>query len=179
MQPRLIEATDRIPRHEHRVRTFSRNYALLTGATLIVLFRLVFRRTNRLLVAIFRSPWNTRTVTADAFGVLPPISRLTAEQARYHFLSGYTAKVPTSCANVPDEILILKNTWANKGAFDQTAAKLAGLFIENFKKYADVASDAVAEDRQLVDDELRRIRVGNREASAPPLRGRHAGRVSE
>lgn len=31
MQPRLIEATDRIPRHEHRVRTFSRNYALLTG----------------------------------------------------------------------------------------------------------------------------------------------------
>ena len=38
-------------------------------------------------------PKNIMMLTADAFGVMPPIARLTPAQAMYHFLSGYTAKV--------------------------------------------------------------------------------------
>ncbi len=43
--------------------------------------------------AMGKPPTDIFMLTADAFGVLPPIARLTAAQAVYHFLSGYTAKV--------------------------------------------------------------------------------------
>jgi phosphoenolpyruvate carboxykinase (ATP) len=183
-------------------------------------------------------PQNIIMLTADAFGVLPPVSRLSPEQAMYHFLSGYTAKVagtergvkepeatfstcfgapfmvlhpgvyadllgkkmaahkancwlvntgwsggpygegarmkikytramirailsgslaeietqpdpvfglniPVSCPEVPSEVLIPRNTWADKAAYDEKARDLARRFNENFKKYSDGVSEGV------------------------------------
>lgn len=48
---------------------------------------------NRVETGVAPAPSNIVLLTADAFGVLPPISRLSSEQAIYYFLSGYTAKV--------------------------------------------------------------------------------------
>jgi phosphoenolpyruvate carboxykinase (ATP) len=184
-------------------------------------------------------PTNVIFLTADAFGVLPPISRLTPEQAMYHFLSGYTAKVagtekgvkqpqatfstcfggpfmvhhpmvyarllgekirkhgsqcwmvntgwtggpygtgsrikiahtramvdallkgalndvqytadpvfgvqvPQCCIDVPAELLNPRSTWADPAAYDEQASKLARMFVENFKLFADSVTPEVA-----------------------------------
>ena len=54
--------------------------------------------------SIGHKPKNIFFLTADAFGVLPPISKLTPGQAAYHFISGYTAKVAGTEAGVTEPI---------------------------------------------------------------------------
>ncbi|MCA9212090.1 MAG: phosphoenolpyruvate carboxykinase (ATP) [Planctomycetales bacterium] len=193
---------------------------------------------NALIPCTAGPPTSVIFLTCDAFGVLPPVSRLTPEQAEYHFISGYTAKVAgtemgvdepqatfspcfggpflvwhpakyadllskkirstrasvylvntgwsggshgvgkrislnytrqmisqiysgelsdaptavdphfglhyvTRCDGVPNEILSPRETWADKSAFDDTAKRLAGLFIENFKTYASQTKPSV------------------------------------
>jgi len=175
-------------------------------------------------------PTDVVFLTCDAFGVLPPVSALSAAHAMYHFISGYTAKVAgtemgvsepqatfspcfggpflvwhpnkyaellatkmkqhgarvwlvntgwgggahgvgkrislkntraiidaihsgalaraktqrdpvfgfevvTECPDVPEDMLVPRNAWADKTAYDATARKLAGLFRDNFKTY--------------------------------------------
>ena len=185
-------------------------------------------------------PRNVIFLTADAFGVMPPISRLTPAQAMYHFISGYTAKVAGTergvtepqatfsacfgapfmprhpgvyakilgekiekyevdvwlvntgwtggpygvghrmpikatrgmlrsalsgklkeggftkdpifgvyvphacgCPDVDDEILIPRNTWTDKDAYDKQARKLAQMFVENFKQFEDGVTEEI------------------------------------
>lgn len=184
-------------------------------------------------------PKNIFFLTADAFGILPPISRLSTEQAMFQFISGYTAKVagtevgvtepqptfsacfgkvflplhpakyaellgkkleanpdvkvwlvntgwtggaygvgkrmslkytramitavlngeldnvgyephavfgvmkPQSVPGVPVEVLNPRDTWEDKEAYDRKANDLAKLFVKNFEKYADQASEAI------------------------------------
>lgn len=181
------------------------------------------------------APKNVVMLTADAYGVLPPIAALTPAQAMYHFISGYTAKVagtergvtepvatfsacfgapfmpmhptvyakmlgekiekfgakvwlvntgwtggpygvgsrmkiahtramvhaaldgrlaevktqadpifglgiPEAVPDVPAEVLIPRNTWQDKAAYDKQAKALAGQFQKNFEKFADQAT---------------------------------------
>ena len=193
---------------------------------------------NRVESGMAGHPRNVIFLTADAFGVLPPVARLNPEQAAYHFISGYTAKVagtevgitepsvtfsacfggpfmpshpsvyaellqqkvaehgsqcwlistgwtggpygvgkrmsikhtrtllnavldgslkdvpfvrderfgfevPTACPGVPADVLMPRETWPDKAAYDKQADKLARLFNENFQQFAEGCTAAV------------------------------------
>ncbi|MGB1451278.1 MAG: phosphoenolpyruvate carboxykinase (ATP), partial [Marinirhabdus sp.] len=54
--------------------------------------------------SVGHDPKNIFFLTADAFGVLPPISKLTPGQAAYHFISGYTAKIAGTEAGIDEPV---------------------------------------------------------------------------
>jgi phosphoenolpyruvate carboxykinase (ATP) len=48
----------------------------------------------------------------------------------------FRLRVPVSCPGVPSEVLDPRSTWANGKVYDDAARKLAGMFAENFRLYA-------------------------------------------
>jgi phosphoenolpyruvate carboxykinase (ATP) len=58
--------------------------------------------------------------------------------------SFFGLEIPKNCGGVPTEVLNPRNTWADKGLYDKTAAKLVEMFKENFNKYASLVSKDVA-----------------------------------
>jgi phosphoenolpyruvate carboxykinase (ATP) len=55
----------------------------------------------------------------------------------------FGVEVPTTCPDVPDEVLDPRSTWADPAAYDRAAARLARMFVENFEGFADGVSDLV------------------------------------
>ena len=51
--------------------------------------------------------------------------------------------VPTSVQGCPDQVLDPRGTWADGAAYDEAAAKLAGMFKANFEQFADQVSDEI------------------------------------
>ena len=105
-EPEIYETT-------RRFGTILENVTMDTNTRRVNLDDASFTENTRAAYPITHVPNMTRTgkgghpkhiimLTCDAFGVLPPVSRLTREQAMYHFLAGYTAKVAGTEAGVKE-----------------------------------------------------------------------------
>ncbi len=64
----------------------------------------IYHIDNVVLPSVGGVPRNIFFLTADAYGVLPPISKLTPEQAMYHFISGYTSKIAGTEEGIIDPV---------------------------------------------------------------------------
>ena len=53
----------------------------------------------------------------------------------------FNLDIPTEVPDVPSDILDPKNTWADKDSYDLSAKKLSRMFVENFKKFQNVAPE--------------------------------------
>jgi phosphoenolpyruvate carboxykinase (ATP) len=80
-------------------------------------------------------PSNIILLTADAFGVLPPISRLTPEQTMYHFLSGYTAKVAGTERGLGSEPVATFSACFGAPFLPRPAATYAAMLGEKMRRH--------------------------------------------
>jgi phosphoenolpyruvate carboxykinase (ATP) len=80
-------------------------------------------------------PSNIILLTADAFGVLPPISRLTPEQTMYHFLSGYTAKVAGTERGLGSEPVATFSACFGAPFLPRPAATYASMLGEKLRRH--------------------------------------------
>jgi len=89
---------------------------------------------NAVTPAIGDIPKNIFFLTCDAFGVLPPISKLTPSQAMYHFISGYTAKVAGTEVGITEPTLTFSACFG-KAFLPLHPTKYAELLGEKLKKH--------------------------------------------
>ncbi len=104
-------------------------------------------------------------LTADAFGVLPPVARLTAGQAQYHFLSGFTAKVagtergiktpvPTFSACFGAAFLLLHPTYYARVLNKRMQEAKAQAYLVNTGWNGQGQRISIADTRQIIDQIL-------------------------
>lgn len=83
--------------------------------------------------SIAGTPKNIFFLTCDAFGVLPPVSKLTTDQAKYYFLSGYTAKIPGTEVEIKEPVSTF-STCFGAPFLPLAPVKYADMLVEKIKK---------------------------------------------
>jgi len=75
--------------------------------------------------------------------ILDAINSGELANVEYETYDTFNLHVPKTCTGVPDEMLNPKKSWTGSTDFKEEVTKLGGLFVDNFKKYADEATPEV------------------------------------